>query len=467
MTQKNQRILGLVFWGIVFAGGLTWMIGSKTAENTNSIEGVQTTENTTESPASLILSSLWTTQETFEITDPTGVVRVGDVVFAPNPQSKPTDRKDSESPPEKPTWHEVGYVTSVRKPVEQNDNKGAVIDKANRLTVTMFEPDAWSKTATFTVHRNSGRLEDVVETLVPPEKREQLQLKLSLAFEAHANAIARELVPLVVKSTQATVPLIESAVTESIANHEAEIDALVGRYREEIVRERIVPLVREEVLPIVRKHGQEPAESIGREVWNRASLWRFGWRAIYDKSPLPERELVVEEWRRFVDDEVVPIVEDHLDEIAFAVENIVKDLAANDTLREELSEVFGTIANDPEARELLRTILRESVVDNTRIRHAWSQVWSSPEAKAGLRRAGERIEPVLREIGDELMGTRRGGIEPGFARLLRNQILAKDRTWITITPGGGDMTGDVPIRLTESRRFMPYPVVYVVQNHNL
>ncbi|EMI54179.1 hypothetical protein RSSM_04374 [Rhodopirellula sallentina SM41] len=65
------------------------------------------------------------------------------------------------------------------------------------------------------------------------------------------------------------------------------------------------------------------------------------------------------------------------------------------------------------------------------------------------------------------MGTREAGIEPGFARVLRNQILSKDRTWITITPSGGDMTGESAPRLEESQRFMPYPVVYVVQNHNL
>ncbi|MCM2369430.1 hypothetical protein [Aporhodopirellula aestuarii] len=452
MTQKNQRWVGAIFWVVVIVAGTSWMLGGGNAD-----DEARAATSQRESPAELMLGSLWTRQASFAIADPTGIVRVGDVVFAPNAKDSQTAGSDATDDNAPDAWREIGYVTSVR----QHD------DSDNQLTVTVFESDAWSTAAAFTVHRNSGRLGDVLATMVPPQKREELQRKLTLAFETHADAVAREILPLVVESVQATVPLIETALREAIERHDEEIDALISRYREEIVRERIVPLVREEVLPIVQRHGQEPAESIGREVWNKASLWRFGWRAIYDKSPLPERELLVEEWRRFVDEEVIPIVEEHLDEIALAVENIFKDLAANERLREELSAVVGTIAEDPAARDLFRQILREAIVDNDRIREAWTGVWSSPEAKARLHRAGQRIEPILREIGDELMGTRRGGIEPGFARVLRNQILAKDRTWITITPGEGDLTAGQPIRLQESKRFMPYPVVYVVKKNNL
>ncbi|MFG0290439.1 MAG: hypothetical protein ACF8CQ_19830 [Rhodopirellula sp. JB044] len=459
MSQKQQVWIGIAFWAIVLVFGGVWMIGGRGREQTGDDPSVVVTERSSASPASLMLGSLWTPNQDFVIADPTGVVNVGDVVFAPRlfETGRPENGIGVQDPHSVSDWHEVGYVTSVRI------QKGA----ANQITVSMFDPDAWSDTATFTVHRNSGRMEDVLATLMPREKRAELQQRLKRAFELHAESIAKEIMPLIVESTRATVPIVESAMVESVERHRDEIDALVSRYREEIVRERIVPLVREEVLPIVRAHGQEPAESIGREVWNRASLWRFGWRAIYDKSPLPERELVVEEWRRFVDEEVVPIVEDHLDEIAVAVENMIRDLAANDKLRSEIADVANTIASDPEAQRLLRTVLREAIVDNERIREAWSEIWTSADAQARLRRAGQRIEPLLRELGDELMGTREAGIEPGFARVLRNQILSKDRTWITITPGGGDMTGESAPRLEESRRFMPYPVVYVVQNHNL
>lgn len=436
MTPAGKRWLGVTFWSVSLAGASVWML-SGTATDATTPGG----ERRATPPASLISESMWLSLSRFEIIDPTGVVRVGDVAFAPVAKTDPSE--SSETLP----WEEVGYVTAVRRQQGME----------NLVTLAMFHPEVCTPDAAYTVHRNSGRLGDVLATLIPERKREALQGKLAAVMEAHADAVAREMMPLIMKSIQVSVPLVEHAIGEAITRHEAEVNALVSRYRKEIVRDRILPLVREEVLPIVRKHGREPAESIGREVWHRASLFRFGWRAIYDKSPLPERELVVEEWRRFVDQEVTPIVEAHLDEIASAVENTLKDLAANKRLREEFSEVGWEIAYDPEARDLFRTILREAIVENVALHQAWQDVWTSSEAQQRLRRAGKRMEPVLRQLGDELMGTREQGIEPGFARVLRNQVLAKDRTWITITPN--QTVSKQPVRLKPAKRFMPYPVV--------
>ncbi len=432
MTQRHQRWLGAAFWISLIVMAAGWMLSENRSSSESGNAGAVHA-----SPASLILESLWSSTESIELDDPTGIVRIGDVAFAPH------DRE----------WREVGYVSTVVRGK----------DAPNRLTLAIFDPHAARRGATFTVHRNSGRIGDVMTTLLPPEKRDRLQAKLAAAMEAHAEAVVHEILPLVAESIRTSVPLIESALTEAIRRHESEIDSLVMRYREEIIRERLVPLVSEEVMPIVRKHGTVPAEAIGHEIWNKASLWRFGWRAIYDKSPLPERELVAGEWERFVDEEVTPIVEAHLDDIAAAVEDIVKDLAANKKLRGELSQVVGTIAQDPEARELLQTILREAIVDNQELRQAWTKAWSSPVAKQRLRRAGKRLEPILREIGDEVMGTREGGIEPGFARVLRNQILSKDRTWITITPPFKGKQEDGTMVLHQAEKFMPYPVVYLAK----
>lgn len=444
MTQRHERWLGAAFWIASIGCVAAWLLAVDSRADTS--PSAATWQS---SPASLILESLWSSTESIEIEDPTGVVRVGDVAFAPHGSQ----------------WHEVGYITAVRR-VEKADN---------RVTLTVFDSEAWAPTAIFQVHRNSGRIGDVMATLLPPEKRERLQQRLTAALETHAQSVADEILPLVAESIQTSVPLIESALSDAIERHREEIDTLIARYRAEILNDRILPLIREEVMPIVRKHGAEPAETIGREIWDKASLWRFGWRAIYDKSPLPERELVAVEWDRFVEEEVTPVVEAHLDEIISAVERTIQDLAANRKLRGELAELIHTIAQDPEARALFRTILREAIVDNQQLRQAWASVWSSPAAKERLRRTSKRLEPILREIGDEVMGTRAEGIEPGFARVLRNQILSKDRTWITITPANEQETGseregatgsegeEKAIVLRQADKFMSYPVVYLAK----
>ena len=426
MTTKSIRLLGAAFWVSCLVLGGGWLVAS-------SREG-----------AKPLLSSVWTPTDTMILADPTLSLSVGDAAFA----------KDSVAD----TWHQVGHVLRVNP-------------EAKTVTLSLYEPLNLERETQFwdpdqsisaTLHRSSGKVDDVIATLLPKPKREQLAQKISAAMRTHGKEISEAMLPLVFETVRQSLPVIESELTASLKRHDAEVKAIATRFREDIIQEQMVPLVRTEVLPVLQLHGREPAESIGREIWGKASLWRFGWRALYDSAPLPERELVREEWSRFVEQEVVPIVEDHLDEIAEAVEAILRDLAANDVLRERLGDVALQIVNDDEARDLLRTIVMEAIVDNERLRQVWVNVWTSPEAREKLRTAGERLEPVIREIGDEVMGTRREGIEPGFARVLRNQILGKDKVWITLKnePNLGADPSQ-PIALRVATDFTPYPIVHL------
>jgi hypothetical protein len=426
MTSKTVRLLGAAFWvGCLLIGG-GWLIAS-------SRDGAQP-----------MVSAVWAPMDSVLLSDPASALSIGDAAFA----------KD----PERDEWHQVGHVRQVDS-------------QAKTATLAVYEPLDLERDRPFwnaensieaTLHRSSGRLDDVIATLLPQPKREQLAKKISEAMRDHGEEISEAMLPLVFETVRQSLPVIELELAASLKRHDAELDSITTRFREEIIQDQMVPLVRTEVLPVLRLHGRKPAEEIGREIWGKASLWRFGWRALYDSAPLPERELLREEWSRFVEEEVVPIVEDHLDEIAEAVEAILRDLAANDVLRERLGNVALQIVQDDEARDLLRTIVMESVVDNERLRQVWVDVWTSAEAREKLRIAGERLEPVIREIGDEVIGTRQDGIEPGFARVLRNQILGKDKVWLTLKTEphlGADPAQPIPLRIATD--FTPYPVVHL------
>ncbi len=70
--------------------------------------------------------------------------------------------------------------------------------------------------------------------------------------------------------------------------------------------------------------------------------------------------------------------------------------------------------------------------------------------------AGDRIEPVVRKIGDDLFGSEDLGIDPNFARVLRSQILRKDRRWIVAR-----RTGVSSERIELAKGTMPYPIIYL------
>jgi hypothetical protein len=49
-----------------------------------------------------------------------------------------------------------------------------------------------------------------------------------------------------------------------------------------------------------------------------------------------------------------------------------------------------------------------------------------------LQITSARLEPTAVRIGELLLGTPDGGVTPEFARVLRNQILFKDRRWFVL-----------------------------------
>ena len=127
-----------------------------------------------------------------------------------------------------------------------------------------------------------------------------------------------------------------------------------------------------------------------------------------------------------------------------------------------MAGVATELAQDPKARALVRTILKETLVDNEKLRTVWGEVWSSEEANRALDMAGDRLEPVVRSIGDELFGSEETGINPDFARVLRSQILRKDRQWIVAWHTGSESSQ----RIVSSSKRMPYPVVYIAKKES-
>lgn len=424
MGRRADRLLGTVFW-LTFVVAGVWLFRSP--------EDAQ-------APQSSLINYFTARTRTIPAIDPSGRLAVYDPIFFQEADGQ---------------WSQVGYVQTG---ANSSDNSIRLVWHRSDLAPDDHE---------FILYRNSGRLEEVVATMLPPEKRLQIQQRLAATMSAHGDELSKAFVPLVQASLRQSLPVIEEEFRASIQRHRKEIDQLAGRWNDEVIEERLIPLARREILPIVREHGEPTANDIGRELWDRASIWRFGWRAIYDKSPLPRKDLVQEEWDRFVDEEAVPVFESHMDEVVTTVQKIVVDVAANSAVRGELGAVAGELANDPAARELVRQLLKETLVDNDRLHEVWGSVWSSQDARAALELAGDRLEPVVRQIGDDLFGTREEGITPGFARVLRNQILGKDRQWLVARRSESQSSKPRVIEIKRASTSMPYPIVHTASGQGV
>lgn len=441
---STLRWLGVMVWGVIFGAGY---VGFQPVGDSGSAGR----------RGSLMGYMIGGTSHVDAI-DPTSRLQRGDPLFMADPAGE---------------WLQVGHV-EFASPILSTSPESWRRDAGQRLRVAWYATDHEPRETRWVQYRSGSRLEDVIAVMLPAEQREQIAQRLTDAMSEHGEQLSAAYMPLVQLSFQRSLPIIEEEFRRSVARHRDEVDALLSRWNDQVMQERLIPLARREILPIVRQHGEPEAEKIGRELWDKASLWRFGWRAVYDRSPLPKKDLLQEEWDRFVQEQAIPVFESHMDDIAVAVQQIVMDVAKNQAIRSELSEVATQMVSDPSTRVLVRSILKETFVDNARLRQVWTEVWTSDEVRQAFSITGERLEPIARQIGDDLFGTREGGINPNFARVLRNQILGKDRRWIVATrrdldptatakPNAGSSGTDREVRMVieASDEMMPYPMVYM------
>jgi len=342
-------------------------------------------------------------------------VRVGDPVFL-------VDGPNS--------VRQIGEIQTVYSP---EDNSVTERARANRAGV-MFYPSAASAldSGSLVYYSSDNSMSWVVQTMLPPEKRHEIALEIATAFQENHQEVIAALKPIVEDSLRESVEVVRSDLAAAIARHRPEIEKLGSRYQKQMVRQELVPLVQSQIWPIARRHAEPTANKIGQEIWKRVPVWRFTWKYIYDKSPLPEKNRFRKEWDRFVEKEIIPVFESHSGEIVDSVQHILIDTSKNKKVQAAVKKNMSRILEDEELRKVLMAIMREVFIDNPRLKQTFEKHWNSPRARQAFQLATDRLEPTVRRIGDQLFGSRATGISPEFARVLRNQILGKDKHWFVL-----------------------------------
>jgi hypothetical protein len=346
----------------------------------------------------------------------------------------------------------------VRSPdrVQQIGEVARINRAEGRLTAeAMFYASAppLDHEAQLAFHQTPASMAWVIETMLPEEKRRAVAQELSAAFAAHHEEIIESLRPVVVDGLREAFQVAEQDLPAAVTRRRERFEQIGGRYQREIVQRELLPLVREEIWPVVRRHAEPAVDEVGREIWQRASLWRFAWRYVYDRSPLPEQNLTRREWQRFVDEEAVPVLENHIEDFVRVQQKILSDVARNPQVQETARKSLGRVLEDPEVQQMAWEIVQEVVIDNPRMHEVFRQQWQSEEAERAFRIAAARLEPTAVRIGELLLGTPEGGITPEFARVLRNQVLGKDQRWLVLehSTSPSVAAADLPERLAVRR----------------
>jgi hypothetical protein len=437
--SRRYVILGIVFW-IAALGGATTLLRVELSAQSSSI-GHLTHEVGRWATSQ---RSDWNAHSAAEIQ-----VALNDPVFLQSSDG---------------TYQQVGQVVNVDGTI----NKLPVT--VQDMQIRLYREGTQDFTDGFHLeyHTTSMSLTWVAEMMIPPERRTQIATLIADDWKVHQQEVMARLKPVMRESLKRAVNAVEAELPAILANHRNEFQQLGQRYEAEIVQAEIMPLVRDEVLPVIEEEAQPLISEIGRSLWNRVSVWSFTWRYLYDKSPLPQKDAVKTEFQRFIEQEATPELQSRSDDFVSTTERIISRVMQNPRVQEALRRNLKKIAEDPELQRLVLSVLREALLENDRLREELNSYWSSPEVREAVQIASVRLEPTVRTIGDMIFGTRETGITPEFSRILRSQILAKDRRWFVMVPNSPsvDQPDNDALTITKAREPMLFPLQFSGQEQS-
>jgi len=286
-------------------------------------------------------------------------------------------------------------------------------------------------------HTTPTSLDWVAKTLISPDRRDEIAEILARDWKLQRAQVLSRLEPILVRGLQKIAVAVEAELPAVLERHRPDFARLADRYQGELVQQRIVPLVRQEILPIVEQEIRPVALQLGRELWERVSLWSFTWRYLYDVSPLPERNAVKREFERFLADEITPALESRTEIFVAVTERIVARISANQEVRRVVRESLRSAATDTELQKVAGSIVHDLFLSNSAMHRALEDYLAGDEVRSALEVATSNFEPSARAIGTAVFGSRTEGITAEFSRVMRTQILLKDRRWLVVVPESG------------------------------
>ena len=272
----------------------------------------------------------------------------------------------------------------------------------------------------------------VVQTLFPEERLGWIAREWNATLLQHRDEIFGAIQPLVEDTVVDLERTFIADLPEAIGRHQKKISAIVDDFQSNVVRKEFLPILEDELFPLFLRRAKPSLDAIGTEVLERLPVWSFTWRLLYERLPLTGEDYLRMEWNRFVANEVAPILRTHIGDVLGAFQDVVAEVAKNPKVGATLRRTIEALLRDRELQREIRLIFQELILDNPRFHRAMERRWRSPEMKLAIDRLTHLLAPFFKRVTEVVFGTRGGGITPEFARVLRTQVLEKDRRWLLL-----------------------------------
>ena len=313
---------------------------------------------------------------------------------------------------------------------------------STQLTVQMYANCPSIASDDYFLYREAPDSVDwMLRTMFHDQKKAELKDLIQDAIKTNQTELAGAFKPVIINSLTQASALVREDLNKAFAARKPQLTKLGQRYQAEVLEKKLIPVFQTEVWPIIQSESEPLVSEISREIWDEVSVFGFGWRYLYDRTPLPKKDLAEKKFKQFVDEKAKPIIASHLDDALALQKEITAKVSKNEKVKQVLNESVQSATNDPEVQKLLTEVFQEVLINNPRLHESMSKQWSTPEAQKAFAIANAKLDPVIRQIGISLFGTPDGGITPEFASVLRRRILHKDKRWLTlkiVDPAGNE-----------------------------
>lgn len=323
----------------------------------------------------------------------------------------------------------------------------SLLPRSERYTVVLeFDPEGdVSPTATFRSSTAPVDAQWVLSTLLPEDKREFVTAELRAFADAHADEIGAVLRPVAEDVIEHAMTLMEANLRLALKRNENQVQALLDKHRL-MVKDDLLPVLKAELGPSAKAKAQPILNEIGRELWDQLPMWSVSWRLLADTIPGTKKTRTEEWWKEFVDETAIPIVSKHEGKLIKALEELIEEGSRNPEVRKALGAATRRLAEDPQFKKLVRSLIEEALVKPFDAGKLVAKVWDDPAHRKRLRDLQHAFGPTLKRIARRLTtDSETGAIDPDLARVLRRVVFRKDGRWVELEDElPKDAPGDAP-----------------------
>ena len=201
----------------------------------------------------------------------------------------------------------IGMVWSSKVQDDGATTKVKVVMYANCPTI--------SDNDFFEYREATDSVDWMLRTMFHDEKKAELKELIQDAIKTNQTELVEAFKPVIVESLKEANTLVRDDLRKAFDNRKPQLTKLSQRYQTEVLEKKLMPVFQSEVWPIIQTESEPLVSEISREIWSEVSVFGFGWRYLYDRTPLPKKDLTEKKFKEFVDEKAKPIIAAHLDEV--------------------------------------------------------------------------------------------------------------------------------------------------------